>query len=106
MGGRGINCAHSPTSRDYCTFTASGNRPRKTCGRFGPQKIRARAEAWEWWAPIYSGVPSRACVGRPFQLKRAMWRAGSGPPARGLASEPAGFRLQISKKLRREGMHK
>ena len=25
-GGRGINCAHSPTSHDYCAFTACGNR--------------------------------------------------------------------------------
>ena len=28
---RGINCAHSPTSRDYCTLTACGNRRRKAC---------------------------------------------------------------------------
>ena len=30
-GERGINCAHSPTSRDYCALTACGNRRRKMC---------------------------------------------------------------------------
>ena len=30
---RGINCAHSPTSRDYYALTACGNRRRKTCGQ-------------------------------------------------------------------------
>ena len=29
----GINCAHSPTSRNYCALTVSGNRRRKTCGQ-------------------------------------------------------------------------
>ena len=43
-GGHEINCAHSPMSRDYCTFMASGNCHQKTCGQFGPQKVCARAE--------------------------------------------------------------
>ena len=30
---RGINCAHSPTSRDYYALTACGNRRPKTCGQ-------------------------------------------------------------------------
>ena len=30
---RGINCVHSPTSRDYYALTACGNRRRKTCVR-------------------------------------------------------------------------
>ena len=32
-GERGINCAHSPTSRDYCALTACGNCRRKACGQ-------------------------------------------------------------------------
>ena len=35
---RGINCAHSPTSRDYYALTACGNRRRKTCGRLWAAK--------------------------------------------------------------------
>ena len=31
--GHGINCTHSPTSRDYYALTACGNRRRKTCGQ-------------------------------------------------------------------------
>ena len=31
--GRGINCTHSPTSRDYCALKTCRNRRRKTCGR-------------------------------------------------------------------------
>ena len=31
---RGINCAHSPTSRDYCALTACGNRRWKANGPF------------------------------------------------------------------------
>ena len=33
-GGRGINCAHSPTSRDYCALTACGNCRWKANGPF------------------------------------------------------------------------
>ncbi|KNE88267.1 hypothetical protein PSTG_18336 [Puccinia striiformis f. sp. tritici PST-78] len=35
---RGINCAHSPTSRDYCALTACGNRRRKTFGQLWATK--------------------------------------------------------------------
>ena len=63
--GRGINCTHSPTSRGYRALMARGNRRRKTCERFGPQKIRAQAEARGWRAPACDDAPSRACAGRP-----------------------------------------
>ena len=33
-GERGINCAHSPTSRDYCALTACGNCRWKANGPF------------------------------------------------------------------------
>ena len=35
---RGINCAHSPTSRDYCALMACGNCRRKTCGQLWAAK--------------------------------------------------------------------
>ena len=34
MGGHGINCAHSPTSCDYCALTACGNCHWKANGPF------------------------------------------------------------------------
>ena len=34
MGGRGINCVHSPTSRDYCALTARRNCRWKASGPY------------------------------------------------------------------------
>ena len=34
MGGRGINCSNSPTSRDYCALTTCGNCRWKANGPF------------------------------------------------------------------------
>ena len=79
---RGINCAHSPTSRDYCTLTACGNRRRKMCvqlwatenprlglgvGVVGPRpaatSCRARGLAGFFQRRMPRG--SRAASGRP-----------------------------------------
>ena len=68
-GNVGIDRAHSPTSRVYYALTAKYNRRGKASGPCGPQKIRARAEAYEWRARACGGVLSRACVGR-FSLPR------------------------------------
>ena len=59
---RGINCAHSPTPRDYCVLTVCGNCRRKTCGQLWATRINAWAQALEWWA---LGLRRRlvACVG-------------------------------------------
>ena len=63
-GRRGINCAHSPMSRDYCALMAEKTRRGKASGPCGPRKIRARTKASEWRARACGGVPSHAYVGR------------------------------------------
>ena len=79
---RGINCAHSPTSRDYYALTACGNRRRKTSGQFWAAKnprlglcvgvvalgLRRRLVARVGWQALFSqGTPrgSQAVSDRP-----------------------------------------
>ena len=96
--GRGINCTHSPTSRDYCALKTCGNRRRKTCGRpwvaknprlglgvgvVGPQ-------------PAATSCRARGLAGS-FQPRDATWFAGSERPARGPVHAPTDSRLPTSK---------
>ena len=82
MGGHGINCAHSPTSCDYCALTTCRNCRRKASGPLwatenprlglgvgvvGPG-LRRRPVARVGWQAFFSRkVPrgARAASGRP-----------------------------------------
>ena len=97
MGGHGINCAHSPTSRDYCALTTCRNCRRKASdplwatenprlglgvGVVGPG-LRRRPVARVGWQAFFSRRVPRGT------------RAASGRPATRHAHQPTpAFRLQ------------
>ena len=79
MGGRGINCTHSPTSRDYCALKTCGNRRRKTCGRLwaakNPRLGLGVGVVGPW--PAATSCHARGLAGF-FQPRDATWFAGGG----------------------------
>ena len=99
--GRGINCAHSPTSRDYCALTACGDRGGKTCGRLwaakNPRLGLGVGVVGPW--PAAASCHARGLAGS-FQPRDATWFAGGERPARSPAHVLAGSRLQASKTLK------
>ena len=93
-GGRGINCAHSPTSRDYCALTACGNRRRKTCGRLWAAKNPHLGLGVGVVGPRPAAMSCRARgLAGSFQPEDATWFAGSKRQARGPAHAPTDSRL-------------
>ena len=90
---RGINCAHSPTSRDYCALTACRNRRRKACGQLwatenprlglGVGVVGPRPMATSCRARGLAGV---------FQPEDATWFAGGERPACSPAHAPTDSR--------------
>ena len=95
---RGINCAHSPTSRDYCALTACGNRRRKTCGRLwaakNPRLGLGVGVVGPWRAA--ASCHARGLAGS-LQLGDATWYAGGERPARSPAHAPTDSRLPTLK---------
>ena len=95
--GRGINCAHSPTSRDYCALTACGNRRRKTCGQLWATENPRLGLGVGVVGPRPAATSCRAHgLAGFFQPEDATWFAGGERPARGPARAPTDSRLQTS----------
>ena len=80
---RGINCAYSPTSRDYYALTVCGNRRWKTCGRLwaakNPRLGLGVGVVGPW--PAATSCRARGLAGF-FQPEDATWFAGCEWPAR------------------------
>ena len=96
-GERGINCAHSPTFRDYCALTTCRNCRRKACGPLWATKNPRLGLGVGVMGP-WPAVTSRRARGLAgfFQPEGATWYAGSERPAatrRAHQPTPA-FRLQ------------
>ena len=100
---RGINCAHSPTSRDYCTLTtcrncrrkACGNRHRKTCGQLWATKNPRLGLGVGVVGPRPAATSCRARgLAGFFQPEGATWRASGGPTTRRAHQPTPGFRLR------------
>ena len=95
---RGINCAHSPTSRDYCALTACGNRRRKTCGRLWAAKNPRLGLGVGVVGPRPAATSCRARgLAGSFQPRDATWFAGGEQPARSPARAPTDSRLPTLK---------
>ena len=95
---RGINCAHSPTSRDYCALTACGNRRRKTCGRLWAAKNPRLGLGVGVVGPRPAATSCRARgLAGSFQPRDATWFAGGERPARSPAHAPTDSRLPTLK---------
>ena len=93
-----INCAHSPTSRDYCALTACGNRRRKTCGQLWAAKNPRLGLGVGVVGPRPAATSCRACgLAGSFQPRDATWFAGGERPARGPAHAPTDSRLPTLK---------
>ena len=105
MGGRGINCAHSPTSRDYCALIEYGNCHWKASGPFwatedphlglgvevaGPSLQRRPITRVGWQA-----LPAKEC-----RVVRRRRPAGPQPGLRASWFRPSDF-----KRPRRDGTH-
>ena len=94
MGEHGIDCAHSPTSRDYCALTACGNRRRKACGQLWATENPRLGLGVGVVGPRPAATSYRAhglaCF---FQPEDATWFAGVERPARSPAHAPTDSRL-------------
>ena len=91
---RGINCAHSPTSRDYYALTACGNRRRKTCGQLWATEDPRLGLGVGVVGPRPAATSCRARgLAGFFQPEDATWFAGGERPARGPAHAPTDSRL-------------
>ena len=75
--GRGINCTHSPTSRDYCALKACRNRRRKTCGRLWAAENPRLGPGVGVVGPRPAATSCRARgLAGSFQPRDATWFAG------------------------------
>ena len=92
MGGRGINCAHSPHVSRLLRISASRNCRTERAGGFGIQRIRAWARAWTWRAPFLRRRPVTRVGWQAFRPRRATWFADGQWPARGPVHALAGSR--------------
>ena len=92
--GRGINCTHSPMSRDYCALKTCGNRRRKTCGRLwaakNPRLGLGMGVVGPW--PAATSCRARGLAGS-FQARDATWFASGRPTARRTRQQTPAFRL-------------
>ena len=85
----GINCAHSPTSRDYCALTACGNHRQKTCGRLWAAKNPRLGLGVGVVGPRPAAMSCRARgLAGSFQPRDATWFAGGERPARSPTHAP------------------
>lgn len=91
---RGINCAHSPTSRDYYALTACGNRCQKTCGQLQATEDPRLGLGVGVVGPRPAATSCRARgLAGFFQPEDATWFAGGTRPARSPAQAPTDSRL-------------
>ena len=92
--GRGINCTHSPTSRDYCALKTCGNRHRKMCGRLWAAKNPRLGLGVGVVGPRPAATSCRARgLAGSFQPRDATWFAGGERLARSPAHAPTDSRL-------------
>ena len=101
--GRGSNCTHSPTSRDYGALKTCRNRRRKTCGLFWAAENPRLGLGVGVMGPWPAATSCRACgLAGFFQPEGATWYAGGERPAAARrAHQPTlAFRLQ---KFRQDG---
>ena len=90
----GINCAHSPMSRDYCALTACGNRRRKTCEQLWATKNPRLGPGVGVVGPRPAATSCRACgLAGSFQPRDATWFAGGERLARSPAHAPTDSRF-------------
>ena len=96
-GGHGINCAHSPMSRDYCALTTCKNCRRKACGPLWATENPCLGLGVGVMGPRPAATSRRARgLADFFHLEGATWYAGGERPARNPACAPTDSRLQIS----------
>ena len=95
---RGINCAQSPTSHDYCALTTCGNSRRKTCGQLWATENPRLGLGVEVVGPRPAATSCRAHgLAGFFQPEDATWFAGGERPARNPAHAPTDSRLPTLK---------
>ena len=95
---RGINCAHSPTSRDYCALTACRNRRRKACGQLWATENPRLGLGVGVVGPRPAATSCRARgLAGFFQPEDATWFTSGERPARGPAHAPTDSRPPTSK---------
>ena len=101
-GERGINCAHSPTSHDYCALTTCRNCRRKACGPLWATENPRLGLGVGVMGPRPAAMSCRTRgLAGFFQPEGATWYAGGERPARNPACAPTDSRLQTSEVLPR-----
>ena len=98
VGERGINCAHSPTFRDYCALTTCRNCRWKACGPLWATENPRLGLGVGVVGPRPTATSCRARgLAGSFQPRDATWFKGGERPAHSPARAPTDSRLPTLK---------